>query len=154
MANGYGRGAGQLVVERSANRFQRTFTAQPGDIDELGHVNNAVWVQWIQDIATAHWNAAALPEHREAFFWVVVRHEIDYRANIAVGQQAIGTTYIPGEARGAKSLRVVEFTDIAGKPLVSAQTSWAMLDRESGRLARVRHEVLAPFLASDSAHAS
>ena len=34
--------------------FQQQFTAQDADIDELGHVNNAVWVNWIQDIATSH----------------------------------------------------------------------------------------------------
>jgi acyl-CoA thioester hydrolase len=127
------------------DRFTKTFTALPEHIDELGHVNNSVWVQWIQEIATAHWEAAAAPEHREQFFWVVTRHEIDYRGNIAEGEVAHGETCIPGEPRGAQSVRHVEFTDTEGKKLVSAQTTWAMLDRESGRLARVRPEVLAPF---------
>jgi acyl-CoA thioester hydrolase len=127
------------------SRFNKTFVAEPSHIDELGHVNNAVWVQWIQDIATAHWDAVAAPEHREQFFWVVTRHEIDYRGNIAAGEEAVGTTCITGEARGAQSVRHVEFTDAEGKILVSAQTTWAMLDRASGRLARVRPEVLAAF---------
>lgn len=130
------------------HRYTRTFLAEPAHIDELGHVNNTVWVQWIQDMATAHWEAVASPEHRERFFWVVVRHEIDYRGNIAAGESAIGTTRIPGEARGAKSMREVVFTDEGGKVLVSAQTTWAMLERGSGRLARVRPEVLAPFRES------
>ncbi|MEM7779534.1 MAG: acyl-ACP thioesterase domain-containing protein [Pseudomonadota bacterium] len=125
--------------------FTKTFVAEPSHIDELGHVNNSVWVQWIQDLATAHWDAVAEPEHRECFFWVVIRHEIDYRGNIAEGESAIGTTFIPGEARGAKSVRHVEFKDAEGKMLVSAQTTWAMLERDTGRLARVRPEVLAPF---------
>lgn len=129
------------------NRFTRTFTALPEHIDELGHVNNTVWVQWIQDMATAHWDAVARPEDREAFFWVVVRHEIDYRGNVSQGETVTAETWIEGPAQGAKSLRRVEFTDAAGKRLVSAATTWAMLDRASGRLARVRPEVLAPFLA-------
>lgn len=127
------------------NQFTRDFTASAEHIDELGHVNNSVWVQWIQELATAHWDAVALPEHREQFFWVVTRHEIDYRGNIGEGEVAHGTTSIPGEARGAQSVRLVEFTDDAGKLLVRAETTWAMLDRASGRLARVRPEVLAPF---------
>jgi len=127
------------------HRFSETFTAEPHHIDELGHVNNSVWVQWVQDMATAHWSAVADPAHQEKYFWVVIRHEIDYRGNIAAGETATGTTYIPGDAKGAKSIRVVEFTDADGKPLVTAQTTWAMLERESGRLARVRPEVLAPF---------
>jgi acyl-CoA thioester hydrolase len=38
-----------------SNRYTQTFTALPSHIDELGHVNNAVWVRWIQQLATAHW---------------------------------------------------------------------------------------------------
>ncbi len=128
------------------NTFTRTFVAEPQHIDELGHVNNTVWVQWIQDMATAHWDAVARPEDRAAFFWVVVRHEIDYRGNISEGESVTATTWIEGEAQGAKSLRRVEFADAAGKRLVSAATTWAMLDRATGRLARVRPEVLAAFL--------
>lgn len=131
------------------HRFTKTFTAEPHHIDELGHVNNSVWVQWVQDMATSHWSAVADPLHQEQYFWVVIRHEIDYRGNIAEGESATGTTCIPDDAKGAKSVRVVEFTDAQGKQLVSAKTTWAMLDRGSGRLARVRPEVLAPFRQGD-----
>ncbi|WP_341858989.1 acyl-CoA thioesterase [Qipengyuania sp. GPGPB31] len=126
--------------------FTRSFTAEARHIDEMGHVNNAVWVQWIQDMATAHWDAAARPEDREQFVWLVVRHEIDYRGNIDLGQSVEGTTWIEGGARGAKSLRRVDFRDAAGRVIVSAATTWAMLDRTSGRPARVRPEVIAPFV--------
>ena len=129
----------------TANHHVRTFVAEPSHIDALGHVNNTVWVQWIQDMATAHWDAVARPEDRAAFFWVVVRHEIDYRGNVSEGEAVTATTWIEGPAQGAKSLRRVEFTDAGGKRLVSAATTWAMLDRATGRLARVRPEVLQPF---------
>lgn len=129
-----------------ADRFTKTFTALPAHIDELGHVNNTVWVQWIQDMATAHWDAVARGEDRDAYFWVVVRHEIDYCGNVTEGESVTATTWIEGPAMGAKSLRRVEFADAGGKRLVSAATTWAMLDRATGRLARVRPEVLAPFV--------
>lgn len=136
-------GRGEVVL--LAARFQKTFTAASEHIDVMGHVNNAVWVQWIQDMATAHWDAAARPEDRAAVVWLVVRHEIDYRGNIAVGETATATTWIEGEARGAKSLRRVDFHDAAGRLVVSAATTWAMLDRVTGRPLRVRPETLAPF---------
>jgi acyl-CoA thioester hydrolase len=139
-----GRGRG-ITPGAMTSRFTLPFTALPQHIDELGHVNNTVWVQWIQDLATRHWDSAARPQDKAAFFWVVVRHEIDYRGNIAEGDSVTGTTWIEGPAQGAKSLRRVEFTDSAGKRLVSAATTWAMIDRATGRLARVRPEVLAPF---------
>lgn len=130
--------------------FARDFTARAEHIDELGHVNNAVWVQWIQDLATAHWDDAARPEDRERFLWVVVRHEIDYRGNIGMGETARGTTYIAEAPRGATSVRSAQFADGAGKPLVLARTTWAMLERGSQRLARVRPEIIAPFQAPNS----
>jgi acyl-CoA thioester hydrolase len=128
-----------------SSRFTKTFTAAPEHIDVMGHVNNAVWVQWIQDMATDHWDAAARQQDRDAFVWLVIRHEIDYRGNIAAGESVTGETWIPDGARGAKSVRRVDFTDAAGKVIVSANTTWAMLDRESGRLARVRPDIMAPF---------
>lgn len=127
------------------HRFTQTFVAEPQHIDELGHVNNTVWVQWIQDLATAHWEAVADPVHQKEFFWVVIRHEIDYRGNVPEGESVSATTWIEGPAQGAKSLRRVEFSDAAGKCIVSAETTWAMIDRATGRPARVRADVLAPF---------
>lgn len=126
--------------------FIRTFTATPAEIDELGHVNNAVWVQWIQEMATSHWQAVANPEHIAAYFWVVTRHEIDYRGNIAAGESVTGQTWIESVPKGAQFDRRVDFVDAAGKVIVSANTTWAMIDKASGRLARVRPEISGPFL--------
>lgn len=126
-------------------KFAREFTAEPGHIDELGHVNNAVWVQWIQDMAASHWEAAARPEDVARFIWVVIRHEIDYRSNIASGETVTAETWIDGLPKGAKSDRRVDFRNAAGKVIVSARTTWAMLDKETQRLVRVRPDVIAPF---------
>lgn len=127
------------------NRFSQTFTAQPQHIDELGHVNNAIWVDWIQQIATAHWSAVAAPEHQAAYIWVVTRHEIDYRGNIGLGESVTAETFIPSAPTGARFDRRVDFRNAAGQVIVSARTTWAMIDKASGRLARVREEVTAPF---------
>jgi len=126
-------------------RFTRTFTASPEDIDELGHVNNAVWVRWIQEIATAHWLAVAPPAHRDAYIWVVTRHEIDYRGNVGPGETVIGETWVPEPPRGARFDRNARFIGGDGRVKVEAVTTWALLDRASGRLLRVRPEVAAPF---------
>ncbi len=54
--------------------FTRIVTAAPADIDELGHVNNAVYLCWVQDVATAHWRDTARPEDIARYVWVVTRH--------------------------------------------------------------------------------
>ena len=127
-------------------RFTRQITATPEDIDELGHVNNAVWVRWIQDMATSHWDAVATPEHRERFFWVVTRHEIDYRGNVAPGESVTAETWVDGLPRGARFDRLVRFTGSDGRVKVEAKTTWAIVDRGTGRILRVPAEVAAPFL--------
>ena len=126
--------------------FTRTFVAEPSHIDELGHVNNAVWVQWIQQIATDHWQALATPEQQDAYAWVVTRHEIDYRGNLKAGETVEGRTWIPDPPRGARFDRHMEFVGADGKVRVRAKTTWALLDRATGRPLRVPMEVAAPLL--------
>lgn len=127
--------------------FRRRFTAAAADIDELGHVNNSVWVRWVQDLATAHWTAVAPAEHRAAHVWVVTRHEIDYRRNIATGATVTGETWVDGTPRGARFDRRFRFLDAGGAVTVEGVTTWALLDRATGRLLRVRPDIAAPFLA-------
>lgn len=127
-------------------RFTTRITAAPQDIDVLGHVNNAVWVQWIQDVAVAHWDAVAPPAHRDAYIWVVTRHEIDYRGNVGAGEAVTAETWVEAPPRGARFDRHMRFTGDDGKVRVEARTTWALLDRASGRLCRVPADVAAPFL--------
>jgi acyl-CoA thioester hydrolase len=127
--------------------FQLEITASEGDIDELGHVNNAVWVRWIQDVATTHWGMVASPEHLAAFFWVVTRHEIDYLRAVLPGETVTARTWIPDPPRGARFDRHIEFTGEDGKVRVRAKTTWAMIDRATGRAQRVTQEIAAPFLS-------
>jgi acyl-CoA thioester hydrolase len=131
-------------------RFTLAITATEADIDELGHVNNAVWVRWIQQIATAHWDAVAPADHRAAYIWVVTRHEIDYRGNVAVGETVRAETWVDSPPQGARFDRKVRFVDAAGRVVVDAVTTWALLDRTTGRLLRVRPEVAAPFYQAAS----
>ena len=126
--------------------FELSITPAPADIDELGHVNNAVWVRWIQDVATAHWLAAADPAHVAAYIWVVVRHEIDYLGNVGTGERVTARTWVGAPPRGARFDRHVEFVGSDAKVKVRAKTSWAMIDRATGRVQRVPPEVAARFV--------
>jgi acyl-CoA thioester hydrolase len=128
-----------------SNCHTLSFTARPEHIDELGHVNNTVWVDWIQQIATSHWAKVASVEHQAQFVWVVTRHEIDYRGNIGPGESVTAETFIPSGPTGARFDRRVDFRDGFGKLIVSAKTTWALIDTASGRLQRVRDDLAAPF---------
>jgi len=127
-------------------RFTIRITAGPGDIDVLGHVNNAVWVKWIQELAVAHWEALAPPHVQAACFFVVTRHEIDYRGNVSEGETVTGETWVDEPPRGARFNRNVRFVGADGKVRVEAKTTWAMIDRASGRIGRVPAELAGLFL--------
>jgi acyl-CoA thioester hydrolase len=133
-----------------SNSFTKSFTAQPEHIDIYGHVNNAVWVQWMEDMANSHWSSVAPQEHLDTYAWFVTRHEIDYRGNIAEGESVEATTFIPEGPSGARFDRRVDFRNGDGKVIVSARTTWAMIDRATGRLMRVPAEVAAPFMPPGS----
>jgi len=130
-----------------ANRFTMGFTAAADDIDEMGHVNNAVWVGWMEEVATAHWQRDGRPKDVAAYAWVVTRHEIDYRGNVREGEEVLAETEIREGPSGARFDRHITFTNAEGKAIVRAKTTWAMVDRETGRLMRVPPEVAAPFLS-------
>ncbi|WP_443969873.1 acyl-CoA thioesterase [Sphingobium sp. CR28] len=126
--------------------FEMIFTAQAGDIDIMGHVNNAVWVRWMEAIATAHWESLAPPDYVESTVWVVTRHEIDYRGNVREGESVTARTWVAEPPKGARFDRLIEFIGPDGKPRVSARTTWAMVDKASGRIARVPAELAEIFL--------
>jgi len=129
------------------SRYRMTFTAGPEHIDFMGHVNNAVWLQWAQDIAGAHWEAVADPAHVDAYLWVVTRHEIDYRGNVGEGDEVVAETRIETPPTGARFERRIDFFALDNeRPIVSVRSLWAMIGRESRRLVRIPPDVAAPFL--------
>ena len=127
--------------------FELTLTATPEHIDELGHVNNAVWVRWIQQVAVAHWEALADAGHKDAYFWVVVRHEIDYLRPAHAGDRITARSWVGEAPQGARFDRFVEFAGLDGKICVRAKTQWAIIDKAIGRPVRVPREVIAPFVS-------
>jgi acyl-CoA thioester hydrolase len=129
-----------------SNRFALTFAALPEHIDENGHVNNTVWLKWMEELATIHWLRDADPAHVGAYAWFVLRHEIDYRGNVGLGDQVEAVTEIREGPSGARFDRHFVFTDAAGRELVRAKTTWGMIDRASGKIMRVPAEVSALFL--------
>ena len=102
--------------------FEMKLLARAEHIDELGHVNNAVWVQWIQEmVAVAHWHAVAEAGHQDDYVWVVVRHEIDYLRAALEGETLTGRTWAGEAPKGARFDRHMEFVGEDGKVRVRAR---------------------------------
>jgi len=116
------------------SRFTYPIAPTAGDIDELGHVSNLVYLRWVLDIATAHsasvgWGHA---EYRElGAIFVVRRHEIDYVAQVLEGDRLIGETWVDSW----KLASCVRRTELRrGDQVVArAATTWAMLSFSTGK---------------------
>jgi acyl-CoA thioester hydrolase len=125
--------------------FEITVSVKPEDIDEQNHVNNTVYLRWVQEVATAHWQAIASSEAQEGIGWVVLRHEIDYKAPTCPGDQVVLRTWVGKASR----LTFERFTEILrssdGQLLSNARTLWCPIDAETGRPSRVSIEVRKQF---------
>ena len=125
--------------------FEMTVPVLPADIDEQNHVNNAVYLRWIQDVATAHWKSLASTEAQAAIAWVVLRHEIDYRSPASLGVEIRLRTWVGKASR----LKFERFTEIHRKIdkhlLAQARTLWVPVDVRAGKAIRVSAELRAQF---------
>ena len=125
--------------------YQHPVLATPADIDGLGHVNNVVYVRWMQEAATAHWDSVASPELRAAVSWVVTRHEVDYKAPAFAGEQLVVRTWV-GEPSGATWERFLEIHRPGdGKLLAKGRSVYAAIDPATGRPRRVDRTLQDPF---------
>jgi acyl-CoA thioester hydrolase len=127
----------------------KTFTLPvavlPDDIDEQNHVSNMVYLRWVQEIAIAHWKAVASAQSQAAIGWVVLRHEIDYKAAAMLGHELEVKTWVGKATR----LTFERFTEIVrsddGELLAKARTLWCPIDPRTGRPTRVPNDVRAQF---------
>jgi len=126
----------------SEKDFSINIIVQPTDIDDMAHVNNVVYVRWVQEVAAAHWNTLATAEVQQKYLWVVLRHEIDYISPAFIGDIVVATTWV-GESNGPRSERFVYLTNkTTGKLLAKAKTTWCLLDGTTMRPKRVDEEVI------------
>ncbi len=125
-------------------KFSHSFKVDKSDIDEQGHVNNVVYLRWIQDVAVAHWRHSASEEQLTKYSWIAVRHEIDYKKQAFEGDEITAATWI-GEW---KHVTCERFTEISrgDELLVRGRTVWCMIDRETARPARITEGLIERFV--------
>ena len=124
--------------------FELAFTPEPIHIDANGHVNNVVYLAWAQDLAIAHWSSTAPAEDQARWAWVVLRHEVDYRRPLRLGEAARGLTWVDDAPEGPRFAR---FCRIDGPEGMCAQvrTVWCLVDPQSGRPQRVPPSMVEMF---------
>jgi acyl-CoA thioester hydrolase len=124
------------------HQYQVAITAD--DIDHMGHVNNSVYLRWVQDAVVDYWQNVAPPEAVARHLWVALKHEITFRKPTFM-QDVVVAEVIAEKVDGAKAF----FTTIVkrGEEVLSeVKSCWCCLDASSKRPARLARDVISRFL--------
>jgi acyl-CoA thioester hydrolase len=116
----------------------------PDDIDFMGHVNNARYLNWVQDAVVSHWRRFAPAEEVAAKLWVALRHEITYRKPAFLDDQVIASVVLE-KVEGARAFYATLIK--RGEDVIAeVKSSWCCIDAATMRPARIAKDVIARFL--------
>ena len=123
------------------NIFETQITVTKDDIDELNHVNNVRYVQWVNDVAKLHWQSRITKEINNTYYWVVLNHNIDYKSSAFLNDVISIKTYVI-KSEGVTSIRIVEmYNKKNDKLLVKSETKWCLIDAKTNRPSRITDEI-------------
>ena len=129
----------------SQDSFQKTIVVVAEDLDDLNHVNNIRYLEWIQDISKEHWTARTPDQLRKEVVWVVLNHYIEYKNAAFLGDKVEIKTYI-AKTKGAISTRVVEMRlENSEAILVKSTTEWCLLNASTFKPMRISDEIRSYF---------
>ena len=124
--------------------FSKEIIVQHEHLDDLNHVNNVVYLQWVQDIAKDHWFSLAKSPFTDQHFWVVTKHELEYKKQAFLGERITAVTYVE-DFKGPFSIRCVEFSR-GDELLVKTRSNWCLIDAASQKPKRVPQEISGLFI--------
>lgn len=121
------------------NFYEKKYIVTSSEIDEYKHVNNVVYVQWMQEVSNDHWLLLTKDIPKLDYVWFVIRHEVDYKRQGVLGDEILVKTWV-GETAGIKSIRHFEMHR-GELLLVKSQTTFCLLDAKTQKPKRITKEV-------------
>ena len=132
-------------MELKNSRFSTTIKVIPEHLDDVQHVNNVIYVQWMQDIASMHWNAFASEELKAAVLWMIRRHEIDYYNQAFLNDDLQMTTWTGDytNVTWKRHYEIIRPSD--NKKIITAASIWIPLDRNTQRPRKIDEALVNMF---------
>lgn len=132
----------------SLRAFAVRLTVQSAELDELGHVNNVVYLGWIEQVARAHAEAVGAGFAAMSAMGVVAvvrKHSLHYHRPALLGDDVEIQTRVSegGGLRAIRSNRVINA--VSGELLVDGQTEWVWVNPLTGRPKRPPEALLRKF---------
>jgi acyl-CoA thioester hydrolase len=119
----------------------------PGDIDHMGHVNNSVYLKWVQEAVVRYWEKIAPADAVAGHLWVALKHEINYRRPAFLEDHVVADV-IADRMHGARAF----FTTIVrrgSEVIAEVKSTWCCLDATTRRPARLKADITDRFIAQD-----
>ncbi|HWK41604.1 MAG TPA: thioesterase family protein [Croceibacterium sp.] len=124
--------------------YHHSIAIEPTDIDHMGHVNNAVYLRWVQEAVVQYWETVAPPDAIARHLWVALKHEISYMRPAFLGDGVIAEV-VAQRAQGARTFFSTLFR--RGEDVIAeVNSSWCCLDAQTLRPARLAREVVDRFV--------
>ena len=126
--------------------FRYPVAINPADIDHMGHVNNSVYLKWVQDAVVDYWQRVAPPEAVASHLWVALKHEITYRKPTFL-QDTVVAEVIAEKVEGARAL----FRTVIRRGeevLAEISSRWCCLAAVTQRPVRLARDIASRFLPS------
>jgi len=134
-----------MAANSVTERFVHKISIHPDDIDQFNHVNNVVYVRWVQETAVGHWNAAATEAQKESIGWVVVRHEIDYVSSARLGDEVVARTWVGTAEKNIFERHTELFRAADMRTLARARSLWCPINLQTFKPIRVGADVYERF---------
>lgn len=121
--------------------FIHRVTVQPGDIDDFGHVNNAVYLRWADETGWAHWEADGLTRQGCRDLdrgMAILRTEADYTGHVRESEVIDCAVWIAVSDGRLRAERWYQFRRVSdGETVFRARTKLVCFQLSTGRPARM-----------------
>lgn len=126
--------------------FRHAIAIAPVDIDHMGHVNNSVYLRWVQEAVVQYWESLAPTEAVAKHLWVALKHEITYLKPTFLSDTVVAEVFAE-QVRGARAFFRTVVTR-GEEVLVEVQSCWCCLDAATKRPVRLKQEIADRFLTN------
>ncbi len=135
------------MVHMTTARIDHPLAISASHIDHMGHVNNAVYLSWVQEAVVKHWEKFAPTEAQARYLWIALKHDITYRRAAFLDDSLVASVVLE-RVKGVRAFyrtTIKRGTDI----LAEIESIWCSVDADSHRPVRVAKDVVSRFLDGD-----
>ncbi|PKU25604.1 acyl-CoA thioesterase [Telmatospirillum siberiense] len=136
------------MTSQTIQTYEYDVDVAADDIDEMGHVNNAVYLKWVQAAVLRHWYRLAPKDVAAAHLWVALKHEISYRHPAFLNDHVVVRVVLE-KLQGARAFyeTIIHHGD---EVLAEVKSCWCCLDSVTKKPVRLARDIVAIFLPTEA----